>query len=552
MSAHARLRALGWLLALLAAGLLFARLGERGLLESSEARYAETAREMSLSGDWVTPRFFGVKHFHKPPLTYWLTSAGYALFGVDEFGARFFLVVAGLATLWLVWWMGRLWYGPRAGLLAAGILLTTPLFCTFTRVLTTDLYLTLASTAAVAAFLAGHLGRRGGYLSMWLALGAGFLLKGPVALMLVACAVLPFLWLEGRPGQWREVCPGAGLALFAVVALPWFVAVCWMNPGLFSRFVFYETLERVATTVHGRTGSPAYFVGVFLAGFFPWSLLAPAAAVARWPLVRQGGPGGRADRLFAGWFAVPFVIFSLSKSKLMAYILPIFPPAALLLAAWMDRALEGDWRSPRSACRGALIGAAGGVAVLGLAFGPLADDSTAGLRAHLPLALPVLLLWALSAHAAGLRGSVRPLLAGTCAVALLYPALVAPHGDRLEGEYGSLKSLALVLRREARPGDPVLLCRQGATSIPFYLGRPVHTFESDVDLRFEPDRTAAERWHLGRMEQVVELLAAGPAWLVGHGDTLLEVDRAQRAVTGRSLRFVARAGKVLLARSEGR
>jgi 4-amino-4-deoxy-L-arabinose transferase-like glycosyltransferase len=532
--------------------LLFARLGERGLLESSEARYAETAREMSVSGDWVTPRYFGVKHFHKPPLTYWLTCVGYGLFGANEFGARFFLVVAGLATLWLVWWMGRLWYGPLAGQLAAGILLTAPLFCTFTRVLTTDLYLALSSTAAIAAFLAGHGGRRGFYLWMWFAAGAGFLLKGPVVLLLVASAVLPFLWFEGRPGQWREVCSGAGLALFAVVALPWFVAVCWMNPGLFSRFVWYETLERVATTVHGRTGSPAFFVGVFLAGFFPWSLLAPAAVAARWPLVRQGGPNGGADRLLACWFAIPFVLFSLSKSKLMAYILPIFPPAAILLAAWLAAALEGDWRWPRTSCLGALVGAAGSVAVLGLALGPAASGATEGLRTHLLLTLPVLLLWALSAHSAGRRKSVRPLLAGTCAVALLYPALVAPFGDRLEGEYGSLAPLARALRREARPDEPVLLCRHGATSLPFYLERPVRTFQCDVDLRFEEDRTAAERWHLSRMEQVVKLLGAGPAWVVGDRDTLREVDRAQQAVTGRSLRFLAQAGKLVLAGAGGR
>jgi hypothetical protein len=80
----------------------------------------------------------------------------------------------------------------------------------------------------------------------------------------------------------------------------------------------------------------------------------------------------------------------------------------------------------------------------------------------------------------------------------------------------------------------------------------VRTFQCDVDLRFEEDRTAAERWHLSRMEQVVKLLGAGPAWVVGDRDTLREVDRAQQAVTGRSLRFLAQAGKLVLAGAGGR
>ncbi|MBI4868972.1 MAG: glycosyltransferase family 39 protein [Candidatus Wallbacteria bacterium] len=522
--------------------LLFARLGERGLLETSEARYAETAREMLLSGDWITPRYFGVKHFHKPPLTYWITAAGYSLIGVNELGARLFLAVAGLAILILVWYLGRLWWDEATGLLAAAILLTSPLFTAFARLLTTDLYLTLATAAAIAGFATGHTGRRPGYLVMWAAMGAGFLLKGPVAPILVLLSIIPFLAVRRELARWREMYPFRGFALMLAIAAPWFVAVCLRNPGLFTQLVYFETWQRVTTTVHGRPGPWYYFIGVFLAGFFPWVLFVPATVRGLLDAPRHDRPG--AEALCAAWFALPFLMFSASKSKLIAYILPLLPAAALLVARWCMRALKQP--PPRVATFPVAAGSALSMAGVAFALHVVQPAAVEAIELHLMAFYPALAFLLLCAHRAERAQRARPLLMGAFVLAAVFPALVAPFADEMEGDFKSFRPLAMAIRESAPATAPVVLCRLAATSVPFYLGRPVHTFEAGLDLKYETDRSRQEEWHTDDMARLLKLLEERPAFVVADDETRLRIDRARWPARRERLRILARFRRHLL------
>ncbi len=536
------------MLTALAFSLLFARLGDRALLETSEARYAETAREMYLTGDWMIPRFLGIKHFHKPPLTYWITECGYGLFGVTELGARFFLASAGLAVLALTFWLGRVCFGERAALLGTGILLLTPLFGSFARVLTTDLFLTLFTTASIAAFVAGRRGHRPAFLLMWLLAGASFMTKGPIGVILIAAAVLPSLVHNGElRKQLSQMYPLAGPALFVVVALPWYIALVLETPGLLDYWLLHQTIDRVATTVHKRSGPVYYFLGVFLVGFFPWSLFVPGAVRESWSRFR--GREQTWEPLFFWWFLLPFILFSLSQSKLITYILPLMPPAALLLGAWMDRCLEQPAVRRLTAvpvCAGAWTVS---LALAGLLWVKPLPESEA-IRSHLIPTLVVFLAWAIVATRS-LLASVRfsAIVTATVVAGLVFPVLIAPFADRAELHYKTMRPLVRAIP-ELPEAPAVVLCRLTAASVPFYLGRPVYTFQCPRDLQFEDNLPQIREHHLETLDELLDLLTSRTVFLIGKPREIEQVNSIQAGRTGHRLTMILEASRYMLATNQ--
>src|SRR5207344_999778 len=99
--------------------LWFVNLDSRRLVHPDEGRYAEIAREMVASGDWVTPRLNGLKYFEKPPLQYWITALAYRAFGVHEWTARLWPALAGLVTVAAAGVTGTILGGPALGAFAA-------------------------------------------------------------------------------------------------------------------------------------------------------------------------------------------------------------------------------------------------------------------------------------------------------------------------------------------------------------------------------------------------------------------------------------------------
>ena len=133
--------------------LWFGTLGYRKLIKSDEGRYAEIAREMAVSGDWVTPRLNGIKYFEKPPLQYWATAAAYTLFGQHEWTARLWDALTGLIGILLSWWTGRRLFGPAAGAYAAIVLASSFMYVVLGHLNTLDMGLNLFLFAALNAFL---------------------------------------------------------------------------------------------------------------------------------------------------------------------------------------------------------------------------------------------------------------------------------------------------------------------------------------------------------------------------------------------------------------
>lgn len=323
----------------------FAFQGSRGLWSPDEGRYAECAREMLVSGDWMTPRLSGSIHFTKPPLTYWAIALGLRLWGMNEWGVRFYLVLAFCATALLVFAFGvRIW--DRTTGFLAGLIYATMVFpFASANVVTTDTLLTVWITFAFYCFWRGWCSpsRRHGYwwiAGMWGGVGAAFLTKGPVGLFPLAVAVV-FLVVQRGLGRGRtRLVNLSGLLLFVVIGLTWYLYVVSVHEGLLPYLLKSEVIGRVGGA-HAR--NPEWYKGFVI--YPPAILLAALPWTLAWPFlwVRWSGGSGWRDRmrkvrhsprlvLLGVWVALPLLIFVVIPSRLAVYVLPLFPPLALATA----------------------------------------------------------------------------------------------------------------------------------------------------------------------------------------------------------------------------
>src|SRR5579859_2645724 len=333
-----------WLAWIVLAIAWFATAPVRPMLDPDEGRYAEIPREMLQSGDWVTPRFDGLKYFEKPPLQYWATAAVYAAVGLSEWSSRLWSLALGFACLTLVFtWTGSL-YGREAGRAAALALAVSPYFLIVGHLNLLDAGFTLWLTAAVFAFTraqlaaVGSAAERRGMLAAWALAALAVLSKGIVVGVLAGGALLIYTLLERDARPWRRLNLAGGVPLFAAIAAPWFIAVSLRNPGFAGFFFVHEHFARFLTTVHQRVEPWWYFLPLLLLGALPWIAPLARGAAAGWR-ERSATPAPdaakpfRPRRFLAVFAAWTLVFFSASGSKLAPYILPMFPPLAALAGA---------------------------------------------------------------------------------------------------------------------------------------------------------------------------------------------------------------------------
>jgi 4-amino-4-deoxy-L-arabinose transferase-like glycosyltransferase len=323
--------------ALVAALLYLPGLGRPALWEPDEGRYAEIAREMVVSGDYVTPHDNFVRYFEKPPLVYWAEAGMIRLFGANEFAVRIPAALFTAGEVAITAAIGEAMFGAEVGLLAALALALSPLVFGFARFATLDPALAFFMTAAIGAFYAAAHAPDfdSGAGRLWMlaaaaALGLGTLCKGPVALLLGGAIALAWLLMERRGGEIRRIPFLSCIAIYAAIAAPWFAIANARNPGFLHFFFVHENFQRfVESSEHGW--GPYFFIPIVLGGAWPWIWFAPLgwSEIARAPEADRAGAIS-ARRLLLAWFAIVFVFFSIPRSKLGSYILPAMPPVAIL------------------------------------------------------------------------------------------------------------------------------------------------------------------------------------------------------------------------------
>lgn len=335
-------------LLLLAAVTFFAGLGRGAITDSDEAFYADAAREMVASGDWITPYYNYEPRFQKPVLYYWLSAAASVVLGDTETAARLWAAMAGLGLVLVTAAAGRRWYDESTGLLAGAIVATTFGYFAIGRMALPDLPLafciSLAIWAALVATLEQERSPRKFVLLAALALGLGFLTKGPVGLIIPAIVIGPVLLIERRSIALTPSDIVLGFLVMIAVAVPWYV-VMWVRHGndYLQGFFIGDNLERFATDRFNDPRPWWFYLPIVAGGLLPWT---PLALVWLGPLtqwVRRRRDIGTIDLRLLLWAVLPLAFFSLSVGKQPRYILPVLPPLALLLASSISERTQ-EWR----------------------------------------------------------------------------------------------------------------------------------------------------------------------------------------------------------------
>lgn len=472
---------------------LLATAGAFGLLEPTETRYAEIAREMRASGDWLAPHLLGLPHYHKPAVSYWAVAGGFVLFGENAWGARVPMALAAMGTLALTIVAARRQFaalGIPAGL-AVWTLGASVYFLAIGRAVASDPLLALA----VAGFWALA-------PSSWAlaALGLGFAVKGPVVFV---HSVVPILLVAAWGRDRRALAllgPRRGWLAFAAVALPWYLVEAMRTPGLLGYLLQDQIWSRYTTRVHQRGGPSWYFAAVLLAGAVPWT---PALIAG---LARLWRERGRIEaRLLMAWLALPVVFFSFSGSKLPGYLLPCFPAAALIAAIGLrDGGRAVAWS-------GAALLAA--VAAAAWWLGPRALASAVGVDApHVALPFGATFALLCLVYSATWFARARPAVAGLL-VLLAFTSLVTAL-VRYEGPLGSPKPLARTLAELRGPAEPVVELGRFNAGLPFYLGENVWLLEVPREAPFTPSKGHTDP-RVTRDSVVAMTARAGRVWILG-------------------------------------
>ena len=325
-----------WIVAAVAALILLPWIGGPALFDRDETYYAEGAREMREARTWTRPLLNGRDFHQKPFLPFAAIRVGYAVLGVDETAARLPSALFGIGTALLTAAAAARLSGRTAGPRAGVVLSSSLLFLLVCRSSLTDPAFLFFMTSAVFFFSKGLNGPPAtrDLIGMYASAGAATLCKGPIGLILPAGIVLASVARRDLAGTWagiRGLRPLLGSAIIGMVVLPWYGISAIRTHGQSLReFLLQENLGRFLAPMEGHHGPFWIYVPVLLFAFLPWSVFLPRAWAAR-----AGGLDPKARRLLTAWFAVPFLLFSAAATKLPHYVLPVFPPLAILVgAAW--------------------------------------------------------------------------------------------------------------------------------------------------------------------------------------------------------------------------
>ena len=472
-------------------------LGGYPLFDPDEGRNAEVAREMAATNDYLLPHLDGLPYLDKPVVYFAAAAAAMEVLGPTETAARLPAYLFTLATLVVVFWFAAKRWGRDTGWLAALALATMPLVLAYARTTIMDSALAFCTTLAILAFWDEQ------PVLAWAAIGLGAITKGPLAILIPLATLIPYALLTGQ--RLRRLFPLAGLAAFAVVALPWFLAVSRRIPE-FPHYVFVrETFERVTTRGFHRTAPFWYYLPIVPVAAFPW--IVPALArlkTWRWAwLARRVNPQAQESIFLGCWILVPLLFFTLNQSKLPQYMLPLMPPFALA-AARVLTSHASELGGGIGAARRPYVWIA---AVLGFALAsltlwlPAPISLTPAERAAIPptalgIGIALLISSALVWYA-GRAEHPRPRLA-VMGYALTVMAMPVVSGRLLAavGEDRSAAALARVIQNSN--ARDVIGISAFPTSLPFYLRRAIpvatatgreltSTFIADYQERFRAD-----------------------------------------------------------------
>lgn len=480
-------------------------LGSRPFSTPDEGRYVEIPREMAATGDWVTPRLNGVLYFEKPPLFYWLQAGMIKLLGIQEGTMRLLPALFGLLGCLMTYGAGVALGGRRRGLLGAFILGTTLLYYVHTRLIILDLAVSIFVSGALFCFLLGVrqktvFNRNAFLLGFFSSCAGAVLTKGLMGLVIPGGVIFFWILLYKRWDALKMAFWPWGLGLFLTLTLPWHFLMALRHATFLDFYFIHEHFIRFLMDAHGRTQPFLFFVPVLFLGFFPWICFVPQGFLSSFQeafpgktkKTSEGAPSETLPKPMAQeegflilWVVGVFLFFSLGKSKLIPYIMPLFPALALIVArygvsVWTDQESQ---KRPRGFKIGMRLYSVLALVLVGGFWGAafhhgLLDQS--GFMPFLYTGSAALLMGSFSVWVLENRPRVQAL-----AVALSSCFLMMTVNQAWSFvDYRSIKPLALKIKALRQKGDAVVTYHQYYQDLPVYLEQVVNVVSWDGELKF--------------------------------------------------------------------
>lgn len=468
----------------------FATLNYRHLIPSDEGRYAEIAREMLVTGDWVTPRYNGYKYFEKPPLQAWATAATFQVFGIGDWQARLWTALTGFLTILAIGFTGSRLYNARAGWLAAVVLASSPMWIISGHFNSLDMGLSAFLVAALCSLLlAQHsqskTGCRNWMWVCWIFMALATLSKGLIGAAIPAMVFIAYSISAWDWKIWTRLRLFSGTMIFLAITAPWFVLVALRNPEFLEFFFIHEHLQRFTQDAHSRTGPIYYFVPLLFIGLLPWVLQIPGSILQAWNERRREFSSGW---LLVCWSVMIFAFFSVSHSKLPGYIIPIFPALALLIGKRLDQLL-GHTNTMSFTWKLQTLGFAilGGIGFfflsdIGKQARPDEIEAYGQYTYWVIAALTALIIFSTYAAWQSKRNGIQSIVSFACGFFLC--AIIAGTGHESLGR--AVSGIDLVERVKTSIPEKVNFysVRLLDHTVPFYLGRTMIMVESPDELEF--------------------------------------------------------------------
>jgi len=339
--------ALALLVILVAAslGTYFIGNGQISFWDRDESRYAEATREMLSTGDYIVPRFNRDLRLAKPILIYWLVAIAYKVFGEGEFAARFWPGIFACATCLLTALLATKMYGRRAGVFSAFVLATSALFVVEAKLTSPDVLLCFFVMASIVCLyeVAGGNGRWPAAMGFWVALALATLTKGPVGLLMVFTTGIAYAAMTRSIAFVRHLKPVPGILVFLAIVLPWVVAAQGGTDGELLRVgLGYNVLDRAIRPLEGHSGFAAFYPITAIGALFPWFFFLIPALIWTW----RRGHRDRAGIFLLCWIAAPLVMMEYIQTKMVHYMMPVYPAVAILVGGLFARLSSGDREQP--------------------------------------------------------------------------------------------------------------------------------------------------------------------------------------------------------------
>jgi 4-amino-4-deoxy-L-arabinose transferase-like glycosyltransferase len=456
------------------------RLGQIGLIDPDEPFYAQTAREMVETNDWITPHIFGAPQFEKPIFYYWLVAASFKLFGQTEFAGRASTALAGSLIVLMTYAFTRRVFNQRAGLLSSIVLATGLEFIIMSRLMLTDIALALFLAGAFFCYwLAGaESARRNVCIFLHLAfIGLAVLMKGPIGFLFPALGIPAYAWATKRPLLYRGAGFWTGALVCALIAVPWYAVMLWkFGWEYFNDFFIHENVMRLLRAEHRANNHFYYYPGVLALGSIPWM---PLLAV----MLSRSLRGIRSDeRVFFlwCWSLTSLGFLTIVQSKLPSYIFFLFVPLAIMLGTTLDSLLSDGFRSVFERRLAIAVAAIQFVATLVAPFIKVAKPfTTPALLAGACLGIALVFLFKLQLRAWFLANAMTMLvLVGAALI------IVAPNVDAVS----SARPLAQAVLQHRKNDEPIISTKFLVRGVTFYTRAGVSVYGMSGKTFWTPHR----------------------------------------------------------------